>query len=103
MDLGPIVLITGAALLAPVVAHLTRGLLPVVIAQTLFGIAIGETGLRLIDPASDGLPLLSTLGFATLMFTFQRRLRPSLVRMTGKIARLQEILRQQRNITQALP
>jgi len=87
MNLGPLVLIFAAALLAPVIAHATRGFVPIVVAQTLAGVALGVTGFDVLDPGRADLALLDTLGFATLMFTVgmhvplrDERLRPTLPR-----------------------
>jgi Kef-type K+ transport system membrane component KefB len=68
-DLGLIALISAAALLGPALSLLTRGTIPAVVGQLLAGVILGRTGLRVIDPDDSGLPLLYTLGFATLMFT----------------------------------
>lgn len=84
MHLGPLVLIFAAALLGPVIAHTTRGFVPVVVAQTLLGVALGVTGLGVLDASVPELKYLDTLGFATLMFTVgmhvplhDQRLRPA--------------------------
>jgi Kef-type K+ transport system membrane component KefB len=69
MDLGLIALISAAALLGPALSLLTRGVVPAVVGQLLAGVALGESGLRILDPGRTGLALLYTLGFATLMFT----------------------------------
>jgi Kef-type K+ transport system membrane component KefB len=69
MDLGLIALISAAALLGPVLSLLTAGAVPAVVGELLAGLALGETGLRVVDPSRPGLALLYTLGFATLMFT----------------------------------
>ena len=69
MDLGVIALITGAALLGPALAVLTRGAVPAVVGTLVAGVVLGRTGLRAFDPEKSDLALLYSLGFATLMFT----------------------------------
>ncbi len=68
-DLGLIALITAAALIGPALSFLSTGKVPVVVGQLLAGVILGETGFQIVDPHSDSLSLLYTLGFATLMFT----------------------------------
>jgi Kef-type K+ transport system membrane component KefB len=48
---------------------LTRDAVPAVVGQLLAGVALGEMGLRVLDPSRPGLALFYTLGFATLMLT----------------------------------
>jgi Kef-type K+ transport system membrane component KefB len=67
-DLGDIALICAAGLLGPALSLATRGAVPAVVGQLLAGVALGRTGFEVIDPSDPGLPLLYTLGFATLMF-----------------------------------
>jgi Kef-type K+ transport system membrane component KefB len=85
VDLGLVALIFTAALLGPALSVLTRGGVPAVVGQLLAGVALGKTGLRIVDPGKSDLSLLYDLGFATLMFTVgmhvplhDRRLRSAL-------------------------
>ena len=60
-------LVALAGLLGPMLANTRRPLVPVVLGQLLGGIAIGRSGLGLVDPASGALPALSAIGFLLLM------------------------------------
>jgi len=60
--------VSAAAALAPIVAALVpRRVLPIIVAEILLGIVAGPSGLGLIEP-NPVLAVLSTLGFAMLMF-----------------------------------
>ncbi|MCA4134312.1 cation:proton antiporter [Arthrobacter sp. M4] len=61
-------LIALVALLGPLLALPRKWHLPVVLGELLAGIAVGRSGLRLIDSGDPTLTFLADLGFALLMF-----------------------------------
>lgn len=67
VDYGTLALIVAAGLLGPLVA-LRRHYGPLlVVGELAAGVLIGESGLRLIDPADPATAFLSQVGFAVLM------------------------------------
>jgi Kef-type K+ transport system membrane component KefB len=68
-SLGQLALILVAAMLGPVLAVLSRGVVPIIVGELLAGVVLGRTGLQAVDPGRADLALLYSLGFATLMFT----------------------------------
>lgn len=68
MTFATLALICAVALLGPVLA-LTRHLrMPVVIGELVVGVALGTTGLRLLDPHNGTFAFLAEVGFALVMF-----------------------------------
>jgi Kef-type K+ transport system membrane component KefB/Trk K+ transport system NAD-binding subunit len=64
----PLLLITGLALVVPLLASRIRIVrLPIIVGEILAGIAIGQSGLNLVDP-SPTLDFLAEFGFTFLMF-----------------------------------
>ncbi len=61
-------LIAVVALAGPLLALPARWRLPVVLGELLAGIAIGRSGLALVDPADPTFSLLANIGFALMMF-----------------------------------
>ncbi len=68
MVFGPLALILAAGLLGPLLASAPRFAPPVVVGQIFAGVAIGNSGLRWIDPSDQWLTGLAAVGFALLMF-----------------------------------
>ena len=68
MSFAALALIMAAGLLGPLLASARRTAPPVVIGEILAGVAIGQSGLRWIDPAQPVLAGLAQIGFALLMF-----------------------------------
>ncbi|MGD0194750.1 MAG: cation:proton antiporter [Candidatus Dormibacteria bacterium] len=58
-----------AGLAGPLLAFGKRGLIPVVIGELIAGFVLGQTGFGIINSAVQPLPVLSSIGFAMLMFT----------------------------------
>jgi Kef-type K+ transport system membrane component KefB len=61
-------LIAVIALAGPLLALPARWHLPVMLGELLAGIAIGRSGLALVDPADPTFTLLANIGFALMMF-----------------------------------
>ncbi|CAH0256849.1 Glutathione-regulated potassium-efflux system protein KefB [Arthrobacter sp. Bi26] len=61
-------LIAVVALAGPLLALPARWRLPVMLGELLAGIAIGRSGLALVDPADPTFILLANIGFALMMF-----------------------------------
>jgi Kef-type K+ transport system membrane component KefB len=61
-------LIATVALLGPLLALPRKWHLPVVLGQLLAGIAIGRTGLGLVDPTDPTFTFVADVGFALIMF-----------------------------------
>lgn len=61
-------LITVVAMAGPLLALPAKWRVPVVVGELFAGVAIGRSGLNLIDPSDPTLRLLSDVGFALLMF-----------------------------------
>jgi Kef-type K+ transport system membrane component KefB len=61
-------LIAVVALAGPLLALPVRWRLPVMLGELLAGIAIGRSGLALVDPADPTFSLLANIGFALMMF-----------------------------------
>lgn len=87
MSLQTLALIGAVALLGPLLSATTRWRIPVVIGELVAGLAIGVSGLRLVDPADETFRFLATLGFGLTMFVAgthvplrDARLRPALGR-----------------------
>lgn len=87
MTLQTLALIGAVALLGPLLSAATRWRVPVVIGELVAGLAIGVSGLRLVDPGEDTFRFLATLGFGLTMFVAgthvplrDARLRPALGR-----------------------
>jgi Kef-type K+ transport system membrane component KefB len=58
-----------AGLAGPLLSAGRRGLAPVVVGELVAGVALGHTGLGVIDPAAQPLPSFRAIGFAMLMLT----------------------------------
>lgn len=78
-------LIATVALLGPLLAFPRKWHLPVVLGQLLAGIAIGRTGLGLVDPTDPTFTFVADVGFALIMFVAgshvpvrDRAIRPAL-------------------------
>lgn len=87
MNLQELALIGTIALLGPVLAAGSRWRVPVVIGELIAGIAIGRSGLHLVDTTDATFSFLATLGFGLTMFVAgthvplrDARLRPALGR-----------------------
>ena len=61
-------LIAAVALLGPLLALPRKWHLPVVLGQLLAGIAIGRTGLGLVDSSDPTFTFVADVGFALVMF-----------------------------------
>lgn len=68
MTFGQLALICAVALLGPLLAVQRLARVPVVIGELLVGIALGATGLRLLDSSSLTFSFLAQVGFALVMF-----------------------------------
>ncbi|HRB05274.1 MAG TPA: cation:proton antiporter, partial [Ilumatobacteraceae bacterium] len=68
MVFGPLALILAAGLLGPLFASAPRFAPPIVVGQIFAGVAIGNGGLRWVDPSDQWLTGLAAVGFALLMF-----------------------------------
>ncbi len=68
MSFALLALICAVALLGPLLSLSRLLRLPVVIGELLVGIALGRTGLRLLDPANETLAFMGDIGFALVMF-----------------------------------
>ena len=78
-------LIAAVALLGPLLAFPRTWHLPMVLGQLLAGIAIGRTGLGLVDPSDPTFTFVADVGFALIMFVAgthvpvrDRAIRPAL-------------------------
>lgn len=87
MTLGALALIVLVGLAGPVLAGPARLRMPVVVGETLAGVAVGRTGLGWIHADDPVLTFLATAGFALVMLTagshvpvMDRRLRSQLGR-----------------------
>jgi Kef-type K+ transport system membrane component KefB len=60
-------LVVLAGLLGPLLASSRRLRVPVLVGELIGGILLGRTGLNLIDPGAQPLPVFASLGFAMLM------------------------------------
>lgn len=87
MNLPALALVGAVALLGPVLAAASRWRIPVVIGELVAGLAIGASGMRLVDPSDETFRFLATLGFGLTMFVAgthvplrDARLRPALGR-----------------------
>ena len=64
----PLLLITGLALIVPILANrLRRFFIPIVVGEIFAGIVIGHSGFNLVEPSAT-LTFLAEFGFAYLMF-----------------------------------
>ncbi|HEY0260125.1 MAG TPA: cation:proton antiporter [Lacisediminihabitans sp.] len=68
MTFSLLALVVGIGLLGPLLAAKTSWNVPVVIGELLGGLAIGSSGLRLVDPADPSFSLLASIGFGLTMF-----------------------------------
>lgn len=68
MTFGVLALIAVAGLAGPLLASVPRLGVPLVVGEIAAGVALGRTGLGLIDPDQPTVAFLSDVGFATLMF-----------------------------------
>lgn len=68
MTLGLLALVCTAALLGPAVSNATGARVPVVIVEMAVGLALGTTGLRILDPHEPVFSFLAEVGFALVMF-----------------------------------
>lgn len=85
MDFGTLALIVACGLTGPLLAGIPRLGIPLVVGELLAGVAIGPTGLDLLDPEEPTVRFLAEVGFALLMFVVgthlplrDRRLRGAL-------------------------
>lgn len=85
MSLQTLALIGAVALLGPLLAAGSRWRVPVVIGELAAGLAIGASGLGIVDPKDPSFGFLATLGFGLTMFVAgthvplrDARLRPAL-------------------------
>lgn len=67
MSFGLLALVVAVALLGPLLAFRESWRIPVVTGELTAGLVIGTTGLRLVDPATDGFRLLAEIGFGLTM------------------------------------
>jgi Kef-type K+ transport system membrane component KefB len=58
-----------AGLCGPILGFGRRGLVPVVIGELAAGVVLGQTGLSVIEPSDQPLPVFRAIGFAMLMLT----------------------------------
>jgi Kef-type K+ transport system membrane component KefB len=65
---GTLTLLVLAGLAGPLLAAIPGARVPVVVGELLIGVALGNTGFRLIDPANSTFTLLANVGFALVMF-----------------------------------
>src|ERR1700750_2557499 len=65
---GTLTLLVLAGLAGPLLAAIPGARVPVVVGELLIGVALGNTGFRLIDPANSTFILLANVGFALVMF-----------------------------------
>ena len=68
MTFDQLALICAVALLGPLLAVQRLARVPVVIGELLVGIALGATGLRVLDSSSPTFSFLAQVGFALVMF-----------------------------------
>lgn len=68
MSFGVLALITAVAALGPLLALRASWHIPVLLGELAAGIALGGTGVRLIDPGNPTLKFLAEVGFALVMF-----------------------------------
>jgi Kef-type K+ transport system membrane component KefB len=69
VSFATLLLIVLAGLGGPLLALPSRRFIPVVIGEILAGVIVGDTCLRVVDPAKDAIPFLGQIGFAMLMLT----------------------------------
>jgi Kef-type K+ transport system membrane component KefB len=69
MTFGTLLVIVLAGLCGPLLGIGGRRFVPVVIGEILAGIAVGKTGLGVVDPANATVAFLGQIGFAMLMLT----------------------------------
>ncbi len=62
-----VAIVVAAGLVGPLLAAGRRPLAPVLVGELLAGAILGKTGLHVIDPGAQPLPVFMTLGFAMLM------------------------------------
>jgi Kef-type K+ transport system membrane component KefB len=74
MSFGILTLIVVCGIAGPLLSGATRLAVPVVVGELAAGVIIGQTGLRVIDPADPTIVFLSAVGFAMLMFVVGTRL-----------------------------
>ena len=74
MTFGILALIVACGLVGPLVSGGTRLAVPVVVGEILAGVAVGQTGLRVVHADEPTLAFLSAVGFAMLMFIVGTRL-----------------------------
>jgi Kef-type K+ transport system membrane component KefB len=66
---GTLALIVAAGLLGPLLSMMpTKAAPPIMIGEIAAGVAIGNTGLRILHPSEPTLTFLASIGFALLMF-----------------------------------
>ena len=68
MTIATLALIVGLGLAGPVLSWSDRLRIPVVVGELGAGIAMGRTGLRVLDPREPAFVLLADIGFAMVMF-----------------------------------
>ncbi|MGJ6980641.1 cation:proton antiporter [Aestuariimicrobium soli] len=87
MTFATLALICVVALLGPALALTRRLRLPVVIGELVVGVALGTTGLRVLDAAHPTFSFLAEVGFALVMFVAGTHVplrHPGLVRGFGR-------------------
>jgi Kef-type K+ transport system membrane component KefB len=85
MTFGTLLAIAFAGIGGPLLALSARGFVPVVIGEVLAGVIVGDTGLRIVDPANATLAFLAQVGFAMLMLTVGMHLPLRERRMFGAL------------------
>ena len=87
MDFGILAVIMLASLAGPLLAFPARWHLPVVLGELLAGIALGHTGIQVLDASNETFTFMSDLGFALIMFVAgthvpvrDARMRPALAK-----------------------
>lgn len=68
MSFGQLALVCAVALVGPLLAVQRLARVPVVIGELLVGIALGATGLRVLDSSNGTFSFLAQVGFALVMF-----------------------------------
>ncbi|OUM86860.1 MAG: hypothetical protein BAA01_15650 [Bacillus thermozeamaize] len=83
VNLTSLMVVVLVAFLVPILIHRTRLAMPVVVAEILAGMLIGQTGFNLIKPDA-WLELLSLLGFIYLMFLSGLEIDFSMITASGR-------------------
>ncbi|WP_374008428.1 cation:proton antiporter [Leifsonia sp. LS-T14] len=67
MTAASLAVVVAVALLGPLLSARAAWRIPVLVGELAGGLLIGNTGLRLVDPAAQGFQLLATIGFGLTM------------------------------------